>query len=88
MLTKSQPRFSKYLVISILLFGVGNIFYKFNKYDYFSKENTDAHYLYVSMLTHLGIVIGPATVFGINNSNFTVYPSKFKRIIDTSQIAA
>jgi hypothetical protein len=56
-MTKKSPFFSKAFVTSCLIFGVAGTLYSLSCYDLYTPQHTNAHYLYVSLLCHLGIVV-------------------------------
>ena len=50
-------------------------------YDYFSPYSTNAFNIFISSLCHIGIVIGPAALYGMRMVKYTVYPQEMAKII-------
>ena len=57
--------------------GSGMTIYCMGTYDFFSPYHTNTVNVFISMLCHLGIVVGPASLFGILAVGHTIYPKKF-----------
>lgn len=50
-------------------------------FDYFTPYHTNSVNVFVSMLCHLGVVVGPAAMFGILATGHTIYPKKFSELM-------
>ena len=71
----SIPRVSKVVLVSALLFGVIGLVYSLSFFDVFTPRNSNAYCLFQSLICHLGIVVGPAALFALKMTNYSVYPS-------------
>jgi hypothetical protein len=72
----SAPLTSRVLLILCLLFGVSSSVIVISVYEYFTPTYSNQFGLLVSLLCHLGIVIGPGALYGLRLANFTLYPRK------------
>ena len=75
------PFVSKLVVFASLFFGISGLTYILSTCEQFTPVHTNAQNLFYSMLCHLGIVIGPATLFALKCTNYTVYPLVYKQAI-------
>jgi hypothetical protein len=77
----SSPIMNKIFVAGSLIFGVGSTVACMGTFDYFTPFHTNSVNLFVSMLCHLGIVVGPASMYGILSIGHTLYPKKFAELM-------
>lgn len=78
---KSSPLLNKLFILSCLLFGVGSTVYAMGSYDYFSPWHTNSMNLFISLLCHMGVVMGPAAVYGMQSIGYSIYPKRFDKIM-------
>jgi hypothetical protein len=69
------PRVSKVVLLSGLLFGIVGLVYSLSCFEVFTPGNSNAYCLFQSLICHLGIVVGPAALFALKMTNYSVYPS-------------
>ena len=63
--------------MALFLFGAGCVTYCLGGFDLYTPTNSNAYSVFISLLCHLGIVIGPASLFALKATNFSVYPSLY-----------
>jgi hypothetical protein len=68
----------KVMVGTFLVGGIGSTLFGMSVYEYFSPKHTNSVNLFISMLCHLGLVTGPAALFGTLILGHTIYPKKFE----------
>ena len=68
------PLVSRVLLLSCLFFGLSGVTYYLSAREYFSPGHTNAQNLFFSLMCHLGVVIGPAALFALKCTNYSVYP--------------
>ena len=77
-LIKDQtPGLSKVIVTAAFLFGAGALTCCLGCSDLYTPANTNAYSLFISLLCHLGVVVGPASLFALKATRFSVYPSLY-----------
>jgi len=74
---------SKAIVLFALLFGTIGIIYILGFKEQFTPAYTNGVSLYFSFLSHLGIVIGPAALYGLRMNNYSVYPSMYAQALQS-----
>ena len=68
-------------VNKVFLFGTfgvstGSLTYGLSCYDQYTPYNTNTMNVFVSLMCHLGIVVGPSALFALKFINYSVYPSQ------------
>lgn len=64
MVKNSVPAISKIMVLGSLGLGTGGFLYGSTAYEFYSPQHTNSFSLFISMLAHLSVVIGPAALYG------------------------
>lgn len=73
----SGPMKPKLLVAALLVAGMGTTLYMFCNNDVHTPGYTNSLSLIFTILCNVGIVMGPAALFGLHSLNFRLYPKKF-----------
>ena len=71
----TSPLANKAFLFATFGTSVGGLAYGMSAYDHYTPQNTNAMNLFVSMMCHLGIVIGPSALFALKMIRYSVYPS-------------
>ena len=77
MVNDSSPNVSKIIVYSSLVGSMLATAFFMSTSETFSPMNTNSVNVFVNLVCHLGIVIGPASLFALKALNYSVVPKHF-----------
>ena len=80
------PLISKGAVTASLLLGSGQLMYSLGTNYFYSPGLTNSINLFTSLLCHVGIVIGPASIYGMRLLNYSVYPRNYRPLMEEMKI--
>lgn len=76
------PFISKSTVAASLLLGSGQLMYSLGTHYFYSPGLTNSINLFTSLLCHVGIVIGPASIYAMRLLNYSVYPRDYRPLME------
>ena len=76
------PFISKSAVTATLLLGSSQLLYSLGMNYVYSPGFTNSINIFTSLLCHVGIVIGPASIYAMRMLNYSVYPRNFRPLME------
>jgi len=78
----NPPIAPRVLTALLLLSGGGTALYQMVSNDVFTPGYANSFSMFWTTLCHVGIVIGPAALFGLRAVNFRLYPQKYAYLVE------
>ena len=80
------PFISKTTVAASLLLGSSQLLYNLGTNYFYSPGLTNSINLFTSLLCHVGIVIGPSSIYAMRLLNYSVYPRNYRPLMEEMRI--